>query len=55
MPNGAYLEYNLEKYILTKEDVDKAIEEANTANSAVTDVEDSYEVNAGDYQWLENN
>ena len=55
VPNGAYLEYNLEKYILTKEDVDKAIEEANTANSAVTDVEDSYEVNAGDYQWLENN
>lgn len=54
VPNGTYAEFNLDKYILTKEDVDKAIKEANTANSAVTDVEDSYEVNAGDYQWLEN-
>lgn len=54
VPNGSYADFNLDKYILTKEDVDKAIEEANTANSAVTDVEDSYEVNAGDYQWLEN-
>lgn len=55
VPNGNYSDFDLEKYILTKEDVDKAIEEANTANSGVTDVEDNYEVNAGDYQWLTNN
>lgn len=55
VPNGNYSDFNLEKYILTKEDVDKAIEEANTANSGVTSVEDNYEVNAGDYQWLTNN
>ncbi len=55
VPNGNYSDFDLEKYILTKEDVDKAIEEANTANSGVSDVEDNYEVNAGDYQWLTNN
>ncbi len=33
-PNGTYKEFNLEKYILTKEDVDKLVKEAGEANEA---------------------
>lgn len=42
-----YTEFNLERYILTQEDVDKAIEEANTENSAIKELEEK-NVNAGD-------
>ncbi len=51
-PNGNYLEFNLDKYILTKEYVDDLIKKAGTANEAVTATE-SFEVNAEEYQWLE--
>ena len=51
-PNGNYLEFNLDKYILTKEYVDDLIKKAGTANEAVTATE-SIEVNAEEYQWLE--
>ena len=51
-PNGNYLEFNLDKYILTKEYVDDLIKKAGTVNEAVTATE-SFEVNAEEYQWLE--
>lgn len=44
----------MEKYILTKEYVDKIVKEADTANNAVTAVEENYKVNGEDYQWLKN-
>ena len=53
-PNGTYKDFDLEKYILTKEYVDKIVKEADTANNAVTAVEENYKVNGEDYQWLKN-
>ena len=49
VPNGEYLKFDLEKYILTKEDVDNAIEEANKTSK---NIDDTFKVNVGDYQWL---
>ena len=53
-PNGTYKDFDLEKYILTKEYVDKIVKEADTANNAVTAVEENYKDNGEDYQWLKN-
>lgn len=54
-PDGTYNEFNLEKYILTKEYVDEIVNEAEASNEAVAAAEekDYKEENWEGYQWLE--